>query len=257
MEKTSSDTKKLIPLYLQQLFSEKTDATHYLYMTDIKKYLESKGIFADRRTVYSAISLLNYVGFEIVGIQERGNYKYHHPTREFDTNELKFLIDAVNTSRFLTEKKTRELVAKIKKLGSQYDSELLNRNILLSKKVKSMNDKVLKNLDILYSAMQNNFRITFQYVQWTPEKKFTYHRNGERYLVSPFAITLNSDNYYLVAYDNKYQDLRHFRIDKMQSIKSTTDPREGIEIFRNFDIAEYNQKTFNMYGGKESVNNSV
>ncbi len=253
MDRPQSESKKLIPLYLRELFLEKTDETHYVRMEDMKKYLEMRGIFADRRTIYSAISILNSVEFEIKGVQEKGGYKYHHPTREFDTNELKFLIDSVSTSRFLTEKKSRELIAKIKKLGSIYDSELLNRNFLLSNKIKSMNDKVLKNLDILYAAMRNNFCVTFQYMKWNPQKKLEYVRKGELYTVSPFAVTLNNDNYYLIAYDHKFKDLRHFRIDKMQAIKSTPAPREGMELFKNFNIVEYNQKTFNMFGGKEET----
>ncbi|MBQ9135190.1 MAG: WYL domain-containing protein [Lachnospiraceae bacterium] len=251
MDRESSESKKLIPVLLQQLFLQKTDKTHFVRMPEIKNYLEQHGIFADRRTIYAAISILNSADFEIVGVQEKGGYKYHHPNRTFDTNELKFLIDSVSTSRFLTEKKSRELINKIKRLGSDFDSELLNRNFLMSNKIKSMNDKVLKNLDLLYSAMRNNYRVTFQYMKWTPQKKLDFVRKGETYLVSPFAVTLHDDNYYLIAFDNKYQDLRHFRIDKMQSIKGTDEPREGIEIFKNFNIVDYNQKTFNMFSGRE------
>ena len=251
MDRQSSESKKLIPIYLQQLFLEKTDKTHYVRMDDIKRYLEQRGVFADRRTVYAAISILRSADFEIIGVQEKGGYKYHHPNRTFDTNELKFLIDSVSTSRFLTEKKSRELIGKIKRLGSDFDSEVLNRNILMSNKIKSMNDKVLKNLDILYSAMRNNGRVTFQYMKWNPQKKLEFVRKGETYLVSPFAVTLHDDNYYLIAFDNKYQELRHFRIDKMQSIKETDEPREGIEIYKHFSITEYNQKTFNMFSGRE------
>lgn len=253
MDREKSESKKLIPIYLQQLFLEKTDKTHYIRMPEILEYLEHKGIFADRRTIYSAISILNSAEFEIIGVQEKGGYKYHHPNRTFDTNELKFLIDSVSTSRFLTEKKSRELISKIKGLGSSFDSEVLNRNILLSKKIKSMNDKVLKNLDILYFAIRTNSRVNFQYMKWNPQKKLEFVRKGELYTVSPFAVTLNDDNYYLIAFDNKYQDLRHFRVDKMQSIKMTSEPREGIDIFKDFNIVEYNQKTFNMFSGREET----
>jgi predicted DNA-binding transcriptional regulator YafY len=253
MAKDTSISKKLILIYLQQFFLEKTDATHYVTMKEILNFLESKDIYADRRTIYSAISLLDYVNFRIEGIPEKGNYKYHHTNRLFDTAELKILIDSVAASKYLTEKKSRELITKIKSLGCSFDSETLNRNILMRKKVKSMNDKVLKNLDIIYSAIHSNLQISFQYMKWTPQKKLDYVRKGELYLVSPFAVTLNDDNYYLISFDKKNQRLQHYRIDKMQTLNLTTEPREGIGLFKHFDIADYSLKTFGMFSGKEET----
>ncbi len=147
MEK--SESKKLIPLYLQELFLTKTDKNHYVRMPEILSFLEDRGIYADRRTIYSAISLLNTAEFEIVGVQEKGGYKYHHPERLFSSNELKFMIDSVAASKFLTEKKSKELIEKIKSLGSDYEGKVLNRNVLLSKRIKTMNDRVFKNLDTI------------------------------------------------------------------------------------------------------------
>lgn len=252
-EKDATFSKKLVILYLQQLFHEATDATHYIRMPEILSYLEKRGVPADRRTVYSAVRILDFSGFEMAGIQEKGGYKYHHPSRLFDTNELKILVDAVAASKYLTDRKSKELITKIKSLGSTFDNEHLNRNVLLNKRVKSMNDKVLNNLDIIYAAISSNTQISFHYMKWTPQKKLDYVRKGETYFVSPFAVTLNDDNYYLISFDHKYQNLRHYRIDKMQSIKLTSEPREGIELFKNFDIADYSKKTFGMFSGKEQT----
>ncbi|MCD7725325.1 MAG: WYL domain-containing protein [Clostridiales bacterium] len=251
MEK--SESKKLIPVYLQQLFLEKTDAVHYIRMPEILSFLESKGIYADRRTIYSAISILNSAGFEITGVQEKGGYKYHHPARTFDSNELKFLIDSVAASKFLTERKAKELIEKIKSLGSVYNRESLNRNILLGNRIKSMNDKVLKNLDTIYEAINGNKRIHFHYMKWTPQKKLIYVRKGQQYEVSPFAVTLNDNNYYLIAFDGKYQGIRHYRIDKMQAISVSENNREGREQFKQFNINDYMQKTFGMFHGEEQT----
>lgn len=253
IQEKRSESKKLIPVYLQKLFLEKTDKNHFIRMPEILSFLETKGIYADRRTIYSAISLLNTAGFEIVGIQEKGGYKYHHPNRTFNTNELKFLIDSVAASKFLTERKSKELIEKIKSLGCIYNKESLNRNVLLGNRIKSMNDKVLKNLDTIYAAIGNNRKIIFKYVKWTPERKFVLKRKGQPYSVSPFAVTLNDDNYYLIAYDDKYLNVRHYRIDKMQSINISPVAREGIEYCKQFNIAEYKQKTFGMYGGREET----
>jgi predicted DNA-binding transcriptional regulator YafY len=209
MDKENSyQSKKLIPIYLQQLFLDKTDETHYIRMPEILDFLEEKDIYTERRTIYSAITLLNIAGFEVLGVQEKGGYKYHHPTRQFDVNELKFLIDAVAASKFLTDKKSRELINKIKDLGSEYDYEQLNRNILLGTRIKSMNDKVLKNLDNIYLAINSNSKITFKYTRWNWQKKTEYLRKGDLYTVSPYAVSLSDDNYYLIAFDGKYKELR-------------------------------------------------
>lgn len=262
IQEKSSESKKLIPVYLQQLFLEKTDKNHFIRMPEILSFLEAKGIYADRRTIYSAISLLNTADFEIIGVQEKGGYKYHHPNRTFNTNELKFLIDSVAASKFLTERKSRELIEKIKSLGCIYNRESLNRNVLLGNRIKSMNDKVLKNLDIIYAAIGGNNKLIFEYVKWTPERKLVSMRKGQTYSASPFAVTLNDDNYYLIAYDDKYHNIRHYRIDKMQAINISPAAREGREYYKQFNIAEYKQKTFGMFSGKEEsvklqCNNSI
>lgn len=252
MEKDKSESKKLIPLYLQQLFLEKTDQTHYIRMPEILSFLETKGIYADRRTIYAAISLLNSADFEITGVKEKGGYKYHHTDRTFDTNELKFLIDSIAASKFLTEKKSRELINKVKSLGSVFDSQSLNRSVLLNKRIKSMNDKVLKNLDIIYAAMAANNQIDFQYLHWNPQRKLV-SKTGKSYTASPYAVSLTDDNYYLIAFDSNFNDLRHYRIDKMKSIQITAATREGKELFKSFDIADYSRKTFGMFSGKEET----
>lgn len=250
MEK--SESKKLIPLYLQQLFLEKTDKTHYIRMPEILSFLESKGIFADRRTIYAAISLLNSIDFEIVGVQEKGGYKYHHPKRLFDTNELKYLIDSIATSKFLTEKKSRELINKVKTLGSNFDNQSLNRNVLLDKRIKSMNDKVFKNLDVIYAAIAANNQINFQYLHWNPQRKLV-SKTEKLYSVSPYAVSLTDDNYYLIAFDSNTNKLKHYRIDKMQSVKIIEYERAGKSLFKSFDIIDYSNKTFGMFSGKEET----
>ena len=249
MEK--SESKKLIPLYLQELFLKKTDKTHYVRMPEILCFLEDRGIFADRRTIYAAISILNTAGFEIAGVQEKGGYKYHHPARRFSSNELKFLIDSVAASKFLTEKKSKELIEKIKSLGSEFEGKNLNRNVLLGKRIKTMNDRVFRNLDLIYDAISENRQIEFQYMRWNRKRELEFLREGKFFSVSPFAVTLSDDNYYLIAYDSRTKELHHYRIDKMKSIKQSEECREGIEQYKSFDIVDYSQKTFNMFGGRD------
>lgn len=253
MSKGTSDSKKLTLIYLQQLFLEKTDKTHFVRMPEILSFLESKDIFVDRRTIYTDLKLLNYAGFEVVGVPEKGGYKYHHPSRLFSINELKFLIDSVASSKFLTSRKSRELIEKIKQQGSNYANESLNRNILLAKRVKSMNDKVFKNLDILYEAIATNSQISFKYTKLTPERTIAYTNSGAITETSPFAVTLNDDNYYFIAYDKGMNSLRHYRVDKLDSLQLLPKPREGKELFKSFDIVDYTQKTFSMFSGREET----
>ena len=251
--KEQSDSKKLIPIYLQKIFLEKTDKTHFIRMPEILAELEKKGVTADRRTIYTNISLLEAVDFHIEGVQEKGNYKYHLPERTFDSNELKILIDSVAASKFLTEKKSRELIKKLKTLGSTFDNESFNRRVLLDKRVKSMNDRIFKNLDSIYTAISTNSQITFQYMRWNPQRKFDLLRSGKEFAASPYAVSMNDDNYYLLAYDTRTNGLRHYRIDKMQSIKLTYEAREGKEHFETFDMVEYSKKAFGMFAGKEET----
>ena len=247
MEKKSLDSKKLTLIYLQQLFLKRTDETHFIRMPDIIGYMEEREIYVDRRTIYKDIKLLNYVGFEIVGVQEKGGYKYHHPSRMFSDNELKFLIDSVAASKFLTEGKSKELIGKIKTLGSSYANESLNRHVLLGKRVKSMRDIFFKNLDVLYNAISINSQIEFDYIK----EGFKQQIESHKIAVSPCAISLNEENYYLIAYDKNIGILKHYRVDKMKNIVATLEAREGKEIFKNFDVVEHTNKTFGMYGGKE------
>ena len=253
MSKDTSYSKKLTLVYLQELFRTRTDKTHFVRMPEILDYLAERGVYVDRRTIYTDLTLLDYADFEVKGVQERGGYKYHHIKRKFDTNELKILVDSVAASKFLTQKKSNELIAKIKSLGSIYDESELNRNILLGKRIKSMNDKVLNNLDIIHYAINYNEQLSFLYMKWNPKKELEYVRKGETYIVSPFAVTINDDNYYMIAFDHKNGDLRHYRIDKMKSIKRIQEPREGKEHFKNFDIVDYNKKTFGMFSGEEAT----
>lgn len=255
MSYTHSESKRLIPLYLQELFIQRTDETHYITMKEIQSFLHTKNIYADRRTIYSAISLLNEANFGIVGVHGKGEYKYHLPKRILDKNELKFLIDSIAASKFLTEKKSNELIKKVKSFGSSYEIDVFHRRILHGKRIKTMNDKVLKNLDSLYLAIERRKQITFQYMRWNPQRKLEVQKAGKLYQVSPYGISLSEDNYYLIAYDSAADCLKHYRIDKMQAIRMTEESREGNALFESFDIVDYSRKTFSMFGGREEVVN--
>lgn len=246
-----SEKKRLALIYLRDLFAERTDETHFVRMPEILDYLAERQVYVDRRTVYTAITDLNQAGFTVDKVKGKGDTKYHHPERLFNTAELKFLVDAIASSKFLTDNKSKELIEKVKTMGTAFDSPALNRGILSPKRIKSMNDKVFKNLDQIYSAIASNSKITFTYLRWNKKKELEPWGKESAFVASPCAVSLNDDNYYLIAYNSYTKDLKHYRLDKMTSIKLTGEDREGQDVFKAFDIVDYSRKTFNMFGGKE------
>ena len=163
------------------------------------------------------------------------------------------MTDAIYASKFLTEGISKELITKVKSLGSKYENTAINRNILSNRRVKSMNDKVFDNLDQLHEAISFNSQITFQYMHWNIQRELEPNKCGMQYKASPCAISLSDDNYYMIAYDEEWDCLRHYRVDKMNDIQLTQEPRKGETIFKSFDMVGYSRKTFNMFNGREET----
>ena len=249
MAKGSNQKMKII--YLMQLFMDKTDATHYITMVDILDYLSSNDISAERKSIYADIEALSHYGFDIKGFQERGTYFYHLVNRKFELAELKLLVDAVQSSKFITAKKSNELIKKIESFASSYESKELQRQVYVSNRIKTMNESIYYNVDHLHEAINTNRKITFQYFQWTVDKKIKLRNDGSLYKVSPWALMWDNENYYMVAYDAEEEKIKHFRVDKMLHITLTEDKRDGKEQFSKFDMAVYAKKMFGMFGGTE------
>lgn len=249
MAKGSNQKMKII--YLMQMFTEKTDATHYITMVDILDYLSCNDISAERKSIYADIEALKHYGFDIKGFQEKGTYFYHLVNRKFELAELKLLVDAVQSSKFITAKKSNELIKKIESFSSKYESKELQRQVYVSNRIKTMNESIYCNVDKLHEAINTNKKITFQYSQWTVEKKIKVKNGGALYNVSPWALMWDNENYYMVAYDSDEEMIKHFRVDKMLQITLSMDKRDGKEQFKMFDMAVYAKKMFGMFGGTE------
>ena len=138
--------------------------------------------------------------------------------------ELKLLVDAVQCSKFITHKKSEELIRKLSSLTSRHQSKLLQRQVYVANRVKTMNESIYYNVDRLYSAIAQNKQISFQYFQYTVDKKKKFRKDGERYITSPYALSWDNENYYLITFSEKYQDFTHYRVDKMSDIKITKLP---------------------------------
>ena len=246
-----SANQKLKPIYLMKILNEKTDENHCLSAQELITELSAYGISAERKSIYDDIECLTQLGFDIVNNKSRTNGGYYLASRDFELPELKLLVDAVQSSRFITQKKSRELISKIEKLAGPYDGKQRQRQVFVAGRVKTENESIYYNVDRIHHAIQENAPITFTYLEWNLKKELHPRRDGKAYRVSPWALTWQDENYYLIAYDDEEEKIKHFRVDKMNRITELENQqRKGIEAFREFDIAEYTNRTFGMFGGE-------
>lgn len=248
-----SENQKLKMMYLKKMLEEKTDENHPMPMQEIIDELDKYDIKAERKSIYSDIELLNRFGMDIVFRKEQPA-GYYVASRDFELAELKLLVDAVQASKFVTEKKSRELIKKLEGQASTYDGHKLQRHVIVANRIKSMNESIFYNVDKIHQALFDNVKISFQYAVWTPEKKLEPKKGGKPYIISPWALTWNEENYYMIGYDEEACKVKHYRVDKMLKIKLTEQPRDGKECFRDFDIAKYNKQTFGMFISDKNMN---
>lgn len=237
-------------LYVMQLLMNNTDEEHAMSAADIITALSADGIEAERKSIYDDIEVLQLFGFDI--LSRRSEPKgYYIASRDFELPELKLLVDAVQSSKFITEKKSRALIKKIENLASRHNAKELQNQVVVANRIKTMNESIYYNVDKLHSAISANVKIRFKYCEWTINKELIPKKDGEFYTVSPWVLTWDDENYYLIAYSEENGQLRHYRVDKMMNIILTDDSREGKEQFEQFDIASFSKKTFGMFAGEE------
>lgn len=245
-------TNQKFKLYrLAQIMLERTDDDHYITMPEIIAALGEYEITADRKSIYSDLKDLEVLGIEVEGEPAGKGYHYHVVSRPFELPELKLLVDAIQSSKFITEKKTNTLIRKLEKLVSRYEAMKLQRQVYVSGRIKTMNESIYYTVDAIHNAISENKKIRFQYYQWNVKKEMELRREGAYYCVSPWGLSWDDENYYLVGYDSEAGEIRHYRVDKMLHIRMTEEPREGREHFQKLDMADYAKKSFGMFGGKE------
>ncbi len=245
----ASFDQKLRTLRLMEILLERTDDKHVLNASELCKILDQEyNISTDRRTIYTEMEILDKFGLDIH--QKKGkNPGYYIGERDFELPELKLLVDAVQSSKFITEKKSKELIQKLEKLCCKTDADILSKYVFIVNRPKTENETVYYNVDYIHTAIYENKEITFQYAEWTVKKELQLKKNGDFYVVSPWALTWDDENYYLVAYDAAAGIIKHYRVDKMQHTEILEGARKGEESFQNFDLAAFAKKTFGMYGG--------
>lgn len=245
-----SQNQKLKLLYLVDILERKSDEEHPLSTAQLIEELAKQDIMAERKSIYDDIDQLCRFGYDIVLNKSRVNGGYYMASRRFELAELKVLVDSVTASRFLTPKKTRELIAKLEQLCSSYEETQLKRQVYVMNRVKTENEQIFYNVDLIHAAIHNNKQISFQYYAWSTEKEMRLKRDGDRYVVSPLGLTWDDENYYLVAYEEDKSSIRHYRVDKMKSLIQLSSERTPESGYRDFDMASYANKTFGMYGGR-------
>ncbi|MBR1477185.1 MAG: WYL domain-containing protein [Lachnospiraceae bacterium] len=242
--------QKLKLYYLSRIMVEKTDDEHVLTMPEIQRYLEDYGVTADRKSLYDDLEALRVLGIDVIGEKDGRNYVYHVGKKQFEIAELKLLVDAIQSSKFITEKKSNELIKKLTGLASDYEASQLKRQVVVQGRIKTMNESIYYIVDELHNAISNNKRIRFDYLRWNLQKKME-RRKDALYEVSPWALMWDDENYYLIAYDAEEDKIKHYRVDKMRNIELMNEKRQGRDHFREFDMAAYARKNFGMFGGEE------
>lgn len=244
--------QKLKLLYIMQLLLERTDEEHAVTTKEIQEYLAAQGITSERKSIYTDLEQLAVFGMDIIRVKGRQG-GYYLASRQFELAELKLLVDAVQASKFITTKKSRELIEKLETLCSKAQARQLHRQVVVTNRNKAVNENIYYNVDMIYKAIAENVKIQFQYFEWSVNKEMKLRRSGEFYVGSPWLLTWDDENYYLVAYDDRSGEVRHYRVDKMLKIGLLEEERAGGEQFENFDVAGYSKKTFGMFAGEEET----
>ena len=244
--------QKLRILYLLKILWEKTDDEHSLTTAELMRSLKSYGVDAERKTLYDDIEQLRRFGIDIR--TTRGREGGHSlVSREFELSELVLLADAVQSSRFITERKSAALIKKLSSLLSIYEAKRLSRQVHVSGRIKSMEETIFYNVDAIHTAIGEDRQISFSYFEWNEKKEKVRRHGGKRYRVSPYALCWDNENYYLVAHDSETNTIRHYRVDKMQKIETAEEKRGGKELASGFDIGKYTGELFGMFSGEECL----
>lgn len=250
MPKSENQKQKL--LQIAKYLMENTDENHAVSTPQLIAYLNSIGIKAERKSIYNDIDTLNDFGMDIIRSDEhRGGYML--ASRQFELAEVKLLVDLVQSSKFITEKKSRQLIRKLETLVSKYDAKAMGRQVEIVGRSKTHNENIYYNVDMIHTAISQNVKIRFKYFDWDINKKMQLRHDGAYYEVSPWKLTWDDENYYLIAFDEKANFIKHYRVDKMQNVTVTENPREGKKVFDEMDMVEYDKKTFGMFAGKEKT----
>lgn len=250
MPQENGYAQKLKLLYLIDLLKEQTDDNHGLSAAEIMSRLEEKGVHIERKTLYKDLDALCSYGFDIQKYQ-RSCIEYGLASREFQEQELLLLADAIQSSRFLTKKKSDALVDAVGKLGSKYIAQYLKKRIYVERRIKMQNESVFYNLDMIQEAINSRVQIRFQYCKYNEAKELVKQHDGRVYEETPLGLIYMDDCYYAVVWSESKSAFVNYRVDRMVSMKVSTTPACNNELTKAFNIEDYEKRSFSMFNGAE------
>ena len=248
-----SPNQKLKLLYIMKFLLEETDEEHTLSTSRLIELLSGVGISAERKSIYENIEDLKRFGLDIESGGSGRLSGYYIASRDFELPELKLLVDAVQASKFITRSKSDRLIRKLEGFTSRHQAKELQRQVFVTNRIKHDNESIYYNVDKIHNAINDDVKLSFLYFDWTPEKKKQPRRDGLRYVISPWSLSWDDENYYMIGYESESEKIKHFRVDKMEKIEQEHESREGRELFTKFDMATYSKKVFGMFGGREET----
>lgn len=244
MPKGSNQKRKL--MVLARFLLKHSDEEHPVTLGQLQEELERWNAPAERKSIYDDMEQLRQLGLDVQTRRGVGG-GWFIGEREFELAELKLLVDAVQSSRFLTQKKSNALIHKLESLASVYQARQLQRQVYVDRRIKTMNESIFYNVDRLHGAIGANQVITFRYFEVNMAKQRVYRRDGALYRVTPYGLIWDNENYYLAGWDHTKEEVRHYRVDKMAEIQRTGErgkDREG------WDLEGYTRRHFGMYAGR-------
>ena len=239
-------------MLILKFFEQHTDEQHPAKMNDILKHLDDNGIKAERKAVYADLNLLCDLGYDIVKTST-GGAAYFLGERTMELAEAEICASAVAAAKFITQKKSKELIDKLGGLFSLSQSAMLHQRLELVRTLKTKNEEIYYNIDKIVRAQNKNAKISFLYFEYLPDKTLRLRKEGRRYIASPYTLMWFEDAYYLVCNIDKYDNLSHYRVDRMAKIEVLDDPQRSIaEVseYKNYiDSDAYHRSVFSMFGG--------
>lgn len=249
----NQQNQKLKLLKIMECLQRDSDEEHPISVPEIIRRLEAEGIPAERKSIYTDISILEDFGLDIISSRSRKAGGYYLGSRDFELPEVKLLVDAVSASKFITERKSTELVKKLESLVSREQAKQLHRQVVVMDRLKMENEEIYYAIDVIYNCIDNDCRMQFQYAEWTVEQNYQLRHEGAVYEVSPAFLLWDNENYYLVAYDENAGSIRHYRVDKIRNAKRLEQARGGTEARKALRLSDYNKRNFGMFAGAEAV----
>ena len=244
-----SANQKLKLLLLRQYLERNSDEEHPVSTAQLLEYLASEGISAERKSIYSDMEALQSFGLDLIRVRDGNRSGWYIGERAFQLPELRLLADSVQSSRFITRRKSMELIAKLEGLASVHQAKSLRRQVVVKNRIKAMNESIYYLVDELHAAINGDKLIRFHYAGYDGHGRRVLRRGGAWYDVSPYALLWDDENYYLIGYDSSASAIRHYRVDKIFDLRTAGDGREGREAFAALDMSEYTSAHFGMFSG--------